>query len=101
MVGDAGGKAPQWQPIVGGDHVARMLAAIGPPFLKVGGSIEPREMNYQSGAIFRDRDKCIVNTVVLDILGGRIPTIRAVINPDKLDHMGPVAGAWAIIREAN
>lgn len=101
MVGDAGGKAPQWQPIVGGDHVARMLAAMGPPFLKIGGTIEPREINYQSGAIFRDRENSIINAMVLDIVGGRISTIRAVINPDKLDHLGPVADAWAIIREAN
>jgi RNA polymerase sigma-70 factor (ECF subfamily) len=24
-----------------------------------------------------------------------------VINPDKLGHVGPVADAWAVIREAN
>jgi RNA polymerase sigma-70 factor, ECF subfamily len=24
-----------------------------------------------------------------------------VINPDKLGHLGPVADAWAVIREAN
>jgi RNA polymerase sigma-70 factor, ECF subfamily len=33
------------------------------------------------------------------VLGGRIQTIRAVVNPDKLGHLGPVADAWAIHRE--
>jgi RNA polymerase sigma-70 factor (ECF subfamily) len=33
------------------------------------------------------------------VLDGRIQTIRAVINPDKLAHLGPVADAWAVDRE--
>jgi len=39
--------------------------------------------------------------LALDILDGRIQTIRAVINPDKLGHLGPVADAWAVLREVN
>ena len=37
--------------------------------------------------------------MTLDVLGGRIQTIRSVANPDKLGHVGPVADAWAIARE--
>jgi RNA polymerase sigma-70 factor (ECF subfamily) len=37
--------------------------------------------------------------LTLDVLGGRIQTIRSVVNPDKLGHVGPVADAWAIARE--
>jgi integrase len=43
----------------------------------------------------------VFNTWTLDVLEGRIQTIRSVINPDKLGHLGPVADAWAIAREAN
>ena len=32
----------------------------------------------------------------LDVLDGRIQTIRSVVNPDKLGHMGPVGDAWAV-----
>ena len=53
-------------------------------------------MNGQPGAIFRDRDGKVLNTLALDILDGRIQTIRSVINPDKLGHVGPVADAWAV-----
>ena len=101
MVGDGGGKAPQWKPIIGAGNVARVLAAIVPPFFRIGGVVEPHEVNGQPGAIFRDRDNKVLNTWTLDVLDGRIQTIRAVINPDKLGHVGPVADAWALIREAN
>jgi RNA polymerase sigma-70 factor, ECF subfamily len=37
--------------------------------------------------------------LTLDVLGGRIQTIRAVVNPEKLGHVGPVADAWAFARE--
>ena len=63
--------------------------------------MEPREVNGQPGAIFRDRDGKVLNALALDILDGQIQTIRSVQNPDKLGHVGPVADAWAIAREAN
>jgi RNA polymerase sigma-70 factor, ECF subfamily len=101
MVGDGGGKAPQWKHIIGAEKVARMLAAIVAPFVRIGGVLEPHEVNGQPGAIFRDRDGKVLSTLALDILDGRIQTIRSVINPDKLGHLGPVADAWAVIREAS
>jgi RNA polymerase sigma-70 factor, ECF subfamily len=102
LIGDGGGKAPQWaRAIAGAENVARMLAAIVSAFARIGGVVEPHEMNGQPGAIFRDRDNKVLNTWTLDVLDGRIQTIRSVINPDKLGHVGPVADAWAVVREAN
>jgi len=34
------------------------------------------------------------------VLDGQIQAIRAVLNPDKLGHLGPVADGWAVYREA-
>ena len=102
LVGDGGGKAPQvTAAIVGAERVLRMLAALLPPFLRIGGVVQPHQVNGQPGAIFRDRDGKVVSTWALDILDGQIQTIRSVINPDKLEHVGPVADAWAVLREAN
>jgi RNA polymerase sigma-70 factor, ECF subfamily len=102
MIGDGGGKAPQWpKGIIGAENVARVLAAIALPFVRIGGVMQPHHVNGQPGAIFRDRDDKVFSTLVLDILDGRIQTIRSVINPDKLGHVGPVADAWAVVREAN
>jgi len=78
-----------------------VLAAIVLPLVQIGGGVEPREVNGQPGAIFRDRDGKVVNTWTLDILDGRIQAIRTVINPDKLGHVGPVADARTVLREAN
>lgn len=102
MVGDGGGKAPQWaKDIIGAENVARMLTAIAPPLARIGVVAEPHRVNGHPGAVFRDRDGKVLNTLALDILEGRIQTIRSVINPDKLRHVGPVADAWAVMREVN
>jgi RNA polymerase sigma-70 factor (ECF subfamily) len=102
MVGDGGGKAPQFaRPLVGADHVARMLASVAGALTRVDVALEVREINGQPGAILRDRDSKVLNTWALDILDGRIQAIRSVTNPDKLAHLGPVGDAWALNREAN
>jgi RNA polymerase sigma-70 factor (ECF subfamily) len=71
------------------------------PLAGVGVVIEPHQVNGQPGAIFRDRHGKVLATLVLDILDGQIQTLRSVSNPDKLGHVGPVADAWAIARDAN
>jgi RNA polymerase sigma-70 factor (ECF subfamily) len=102
MVGDGGGKAPQLaRSIIGADHVARVLASIFPRLVRIDVTLGPREVNGQPGAIFRDRDSKVLFAVTLDVLDGRIQTIRSVSNPDKLGHLGPVADAYAVAREAN
>lgn len=99
MVGDGGGKAPQLaRSIFGVDNVARVLAANFPLLMRIDVTLEPHEVNGQPGAILRDRDDKVINTLILDVLDGRIQTIRSVQNPDKLAHVGPVADVWAIDR---
>jgi RNA polymerase sigma-70 factor, ECF subfamily len=100
VYGDGGGKAPQWmRAIVGQDNVARMFAGLGRRFAGAGLQVEPHEVNGQPGAVFRDAAGAVINVLVLDVLDGRIQVIRSVINPDKLRHLGPVADAWALMRE--
>ncbi|HSK54814.1 MAG TPA: RNA polymerase sigma-70 factor [Jiangellales bacterium] len=100
MVADGGGKAPALaRSVIGADNVARVLASIFPLLARIDARVEPRELNGQPGAILRDRDGKVVTTLTLDVLSGRIQTIRSVANPDKLGHVGPVADAWAVARE--
>ncbi|MEU6254527.1 RNA polymerase sigma-70 factor [Streptomyces sp. NPDC047043] len=102
MAGDGGGKAPQLaNAVIGSEKVARVLAEFAPQIVTIGVVLEPHQVNGQPGAVFRDRDGKVVSAMVLDILDGRVQTIRSVINPDKLGHMGPVADAWALRREAD
>ena len=100
MVGDGGGKAPQLaRAVIGAENVARLLASVFPRMARIDVTFEPHEVNGQPGAVFRDRDGKVLHTLALDVLDGQIQTIRSVINPDKLGHVGPVADAWAIDRE--
>ncbi|MET9862943.1 RNA polymerase sigma-70 factor [Streptomyces smyrnaeus] len=100
MAGDGGGKAPQLaRSVVGAENVARLLASVLHLMARVEVTFEPQEINGRPGAIFRDRDGRVLHILVLEVLGGRIQTIRSVINPEKLGHLGPVADAWALDRE--
>ncbi|MFF5114283.1 RNA polymerase sigma-70 factor [Streptosporangium sp. NPDC000509] len=100
MVGDGGGKAPQLaRAVIGAESVARLLASLSLKLARIDVTFEPHEVNGEPGAIFRDRDGKVLYTLVLDMLDGQVQTIRSVINPDKLGHVGPVADAWALVRE--
>jgi RNA polymerase sigma-70 factor (ECF subfamily) len=102
LVSDSGGKAPQWgRGIFGAENVIRVFTSLYPPMQRIEMTVEPHEVNGQPGAIFRDRENKVVNTWTLDILDGQIQVIRTVLNPDKLGHVGPVADAWTVLREAN
>ncbi|MFJ9725750.1 RNA polymerase sigma-70 factor [Streptomyces sp. NPDC101209] len=101
MTGDGGGKAPQLaNAVIGAEHVARVLAEFAPQIRAVGVVLEPRQVNGAPGALLRDRDGRVVSAMMLDVADGRVRAIRSVINPDKLAHLGPVADAWALRREA-
>ncbi|MCK7626621.1 RNA polymerase sigma-70 factor [Streptomyces sp. RS10V-4] len=100
FVGDGGGKAPQLaKALVGAERVARLLGTVFPWLDRIDVTCEPREINRQPGAVFRGRDGKVLHIMALDVLDGQIQTIRAVINPEKLGHLGPVADAWAVDRE--
>jgi RNA polymerase sigma-70 factor (ECF subfamily) len=100
VYGDGGGKAPQWmRVIVGADNVARMFAGLGQRFAGSGLRVELHEVNGQPGAVLRDPGSRVINVIALDVLDGQVQVVRSVINPDKLRHIGPVADAWALMRQ--
>ncbi|MFG2939977.1 RNA polymerase sigma-70 factor [Streptomyces sp. NPDC048282] len=102
VTGDAGGKAPLWgeAPLVGAARVAEVLEVLLRRFRAAGAVLEPHEVNGRPGAVLRDRAGRVVSVMALDIADGRVQAVRSVLNPDKLGHVGPVADAWALSREA-
>jgi RNA polymerase sigma-70 factor, ECF subfamily len=101
LVGDGGGKAPAFaRSVVGVDNVTRLLTSMMPWLFDIDGTFEPHEVNGHPGAVFRDRQGLVLNVWSLDILGGQVQAIRAVLNPDKLAHLGQPADAWAVLEEA-
>jgi RNA polymerase sigma-70 factor (ECF subfamily) len=87
--GDGGGKAPAIsRPVHGRDNVAQLLMGA-----RAGGerrgvvAMRLVEVNGQPGAVFLDREDRPLVAVALDIADGLVQTIRAVSNPEKLQHL--------------
>jgi RNA polymerase sigma-70 factor, ECF subfamily len=98
VYGDGGGKAPQWMvPIAGADKASRLFAGLGRTMRELGVRMQLREINGQPGAVVLDPDGQITNVFVLDVADGVVQTIRSIINPDKLRHLGPVADVRALM----
>jgi RNA polymerase sigma-70 factor (ECF subfamily) len=92
VYGDSGGTSPSWpRPIVGRDHVARLLAGVSGQIRQLGITASRVEINGQPGAMFLDPAGGVTHVFVLDIADGQVQTVRSVINPDKLHHLGPPA----------
>jgi RNA polymerase sigma-70 factor (ECF subfamily) len=101
MVGDSGGKAPLVaQEAYGAEAVAALMALVAERFDRIGVRLESHALNGQPGAIFYAPDGKVLSVMTLDVVEGRIQAIRAVVNPDKLGHVGPVADIWALSRAA-
>ncbi|HET9347496.1 MAG TPA: RNA polymerase sigma-70 factor [Candidatus Limnocylindrales bacterium] len=99
--GDGGGKVPQWYaPIVGADKVARLFAGMGRQVQALGATFEPHRINGQPGVIFRGPGGGIFSVMSVEVADGRVATIRSVVNPDKLGHLGRVESLRDVMNEA-
>jgi RNA polymerase sigma-70 factor (ECF subfamily) len=98
--GDGGGKAPATARVVAGiDKVSRLIVSLTAQAAEAGFGARYVTVNGQPGAVFTTSDGLIVNVVSLDIADGRVQAIRAVVNPDKLHHLGEVANLRAMMHE--
>ena len=72
VYGDGGGKAPQWtRPIVGADHVARLLLGLGRQVREHGRAVELHEVNGQPGAMSWTPTGELISVLSLEIVDGR------------------------------
>jgi RNA polymerase sigma-70 factor (TIGR02957 family) len=99
--GDGGGKAPAaGRAIHGRTRVARLLIAGVRTLARFDGFTTRREeVNGQPGALFLDREDRLISVAILDIAEGQIQGVSAIVNPDKLRHLGPLADLRALLRE--
>jgi RNA polymerase sigma-70 factor (TIGR02957 family) len=97
--GDGGGKVPALaRPVLGRTRVARTLLAWMRAGARIGASELRRvEVNGHPGAMVLDRERRIVSVLALDIADGEIRSLRSVVNPDKLGHLGPLADVRGIL----
>ena len=99
MHGDGGGKVPSIaRPLVGADRVSRAWSNWAKLGLRMAAQLEMTLVNGQPGALLKTADGALLTVVSLDIVEGRVKEIRNILNPDKLDHLGPVADANELLR---
>ncbi|HWS36134.1 MAG TPA: hypothetical protein VN408_25785 [Actinoplanes sp.] len=92
LVGDGGGKAQVLAaPPTGRLQIARLFAGLFRRFTKLGVTLRPAWVNGRPGALFHDPQNRIAAVMSLDLTDGAVHTVRSVVNPDKLRHLGPVS----------
>jgi RNA polymerase sigma-70 factor (TIGR02957 family) len=101
LQGDGGGKAPALaRALHGRSRVARTLTAgLRTTRKRIRGfTLRREEVNGQPGALILDGDGELLGVMTLDIAEGQIQGVRSIVNPDKLQHLGPVADVRALLR---
>ena len=98
--GDGGGKVPALaRSLHGRNRVARTLTAWFRHSRKVpGGHVRIAQVNGQPGACLMTGERELISVMSLDIRDGRVQAIRSIVNPDKLQHLGPVVDLGTVLR---
>ncbi|MGD9571161.1 MAG: RNA polymerase sigma-70 factor [Thermoleophilia bacterium] len=100
--GDGGGKVPALARALYGRR--RVAGALGTWFTvgrRAGGfALERVEVNGQPGAIIRTDDGGVLGVWSLDVGDEGIEAIRAVVNPDKLGHLGRLTDVGRLLERA-
>ena len=92
--GDGGGKVnAATKPVIGRDSIATFLRTVFEAGRRLRFRFDPTIVNGGPGFITRDPEGKIISVMSFDIVDGVIQTMRSVVNPDKLKHLGPVSDA--------
>jgi RNA polymerase sigma-70 factor (ECF subfamily) len=96
--GDGGGKAPALAgPLHGAERIARFLVGLARRGRVAGIGYAPAEINGHPGLLTLDPAGRLVGVLAVDIADGRVQTVRSIVNPDKLRHLGPVGDLTALL----
>jgi RNA polymerase sigma-70 factor, ECF subfamily len=99
LYGDGGGKGPAiQQPLYGADKVARFMLGLMSLVPRLEITLEPAEVNGEAGFVSRDKEGRVVSVLSVQVADGKIISLRSVVNPDKLGHLGPVADLSGMLK---
>jgi len=103
LTGDGGGKVPALaRTLRGRNRVASTLINWAHLAASVPGvSLHPVEVNGDPGVLYLDGQQRPMGVLALEIVGGQITTINAIVNPDKLTHLGPLGDYTSLFRSAH
>jgi RNA polymerase sigma-70 factor (ECF subfamily) len=96
--GDGGGKAPALAgPLHGAERIARFLVGLARRGHAADIGYAPAEINGHPGLLTLDPAGRLVGVLAVDIADGRVQTVRSIVNPDKLRHLGPVGDLTTLL----
>jgi RNA polymerase sigma-70 factor (ECF subfamily) len=84
------------RPLRGRVRCARALRAARGLIARMGTTLRRAEVNGEPGVLILDPDGRIVSVITVDVAAGGVRAVHSVFNPDKLDHLGPVADHKAL-----
>jgi RNA polymerase sigma-70 factor (ECF subfamily) len=90
LYSDGGGRAnAARKPLLGAARIAKAIVAIGRTRRRHGfqGVSEMARVNGQPGRVLRTSEGEIEDVLSVDVVDGRIQTVRVIRNPDKLAHV--------------
>jgi RNA polymerase sigma factor (sigma-70 family) len=76
------------QPMFGRERVQRVVDGIFRAYRTIGARFERCEVNGGPGLLAFDTEGGLINVLTVDVEGDSICTVRSVINPEKLGHLG-------------
>ena len=81
--------------------MARFLAGLARQAQRHGALLEPAVVNGSPGLRVLDPAGRLVNVLAMDFRDGRVAEVRSIVNPDKMQHLGPVASAAELLGSAS
>ncbi len=97
--GDGGGKATSTpHPVFGGEKIAAFFIELFGRAERLGITFEPVLVNGGPGIITHDKQDKVVSVLSFEVLDDVVQTVRGVVNPDKLQHLGAVSDVLRIRR---
>jgi RNA polymerase sigma-70 factor (ECF subfamily) len=98
--GDGGGKGPAIaKPLYGRERVMRFVFGLMRLVGRMGVTFRPSEINGEPGVIARAPDGSIVSVLSIQVADGQVISLRSVVNPDKLAHLGPTGDLYALLEK--
>jgi hypothetical protein len=93
MRADGGGKVRALAQVVQGrSRVARTLRGFSQNAERFGvAAVREIEVNGEPGAVAVDAEDRLIAVIAVGVAGGEIQSISSIVNPDKLQHLGPLA----------
>jgi RNA polymerase sigma-70 factor (TIGR02957 family) len=94
--GDSGGLGETTfiAPVIGRERVAEIIRFQVERTIQLGASVRGTRVNGQPGMVAYDAGGGLIAVAAFEVLDGQIQAIRAVANPEKLRHIGPISRTW-------